>query len=542
MTSTLAPAAPPAVLAPALAPSAPPLRLERRHWLAALAILFVFFAPYQTLVQTVLTDDAVRKGLNIDDYDMIWQQVGYAVGLLYGVFTGMWLSARIGARSTLVLGLLGFALGNMLCGAATGLESFVVGRFVDGFGKTMVMGIGRTTLYKQFDRLLLVAIGFYGVFAYATRNATPLLMAELDVHLSWRWMYWFYVPVALLAMLLVWRYFLPDRPAKPTRLRIDWFAVTLFTIWVVAVTFAFGWYRKWGGWTSNAFAVTVLFCVTLPVVLVVWLGSDFSPDEHLRRLLRTRVFILAFAIRGLMLTYMAAVLTIVGLYMIELRDYPRVTAGWLMLATAPAMAATTFLTTWFHRRGLRHLWLLVGVVGTAACTWWLSTIDNFTPKEHIALSLACWGAFLGLLPPAFLSDEVEALNPKDALYALTLSVVGLITPIITVPTMTGTVIKIWSDRALDTYRLNLSSNRPSVPQAEVRVGEYYRQRGLGGPAARHETSTVLGAFATLESDAVGFQSGLRFLSLMMLTLGLTAALLLWRAARGLRAPPGAGYT
>src|ERR1700749_1877798 len=101
MTSTLAPQAPPAVPKIVIAPPAPPLRLERRHWLAALAILVVFFAPYQTLVQTVITDDAVRKGLNIDDYDMIWQQVGYVVGILYGLFTGLWLSFRIGARSTI---------------------------------------------------------------------------------------------------------------------------------------------------------------------------------------------------------------------------------------------------------------------------------------------------------------------------------------------------------------------------------------------------------------------------------------------------------
>ena len=31
------------------------------------------------------------------------------------------------------------------------------------------------------------------------------------------------------------------------------------------------------------------------------------------------------------------------------------------------------------------------------------------------------------------------------------------------------------------------------------------------------------------------------MSLMMLTLGLAVALLLWHAAKGLRAPPGAGY-
>src|SRR5262249_34004486 len=355
-------------------------------------------------------------------------EVGYGVGLMYGVFTGMWLSARIGARYTIALGMLGFALGNLLCGAATGLESFVLGRFVDGFGKTMVMGLGRSTLYKQFDRLLLVAIGFYGMFAYAARNSTPLLMAELDVRLSWRWMFWFYIPIALLGMVLVYRYFRPDRPPAPVPLRIDWLAVTLFTAWVVAVTFAFGWYRKWGGWASNEFAVTVILCVALPVVLAVWLGSGFSPDEHLKRVLRTRVFILAFTTRGLMLTVLVAVLTIVGLYMTELRGYPRITAGWLMVPTTLTMASATFLTTWFHRRGLRHVWLVVGVVGTATCTWWLSSVDNFTPKEHVALRLTCWGAFLGLLPPAFLTDEVEGLNPRDRLYALTLSVVGLVTP------------------------------------------------------------------------------------------------------------------
>ena len=518
------------------------VQLERRHWLAALAMLFVLFAPYQTLVQTVLTDDAVRKGVEVDDYDMTWVTAAYGVGVLYGLFTALYLSARIGSRYTIALGLVGFALGNLLCGAAVGLESFVLGRFVDGFGKMLVMGLCRTTLYRQFDRRLLVAIGIYGTFAYATRNCTPLLMAELDVHLSWRWMYWFYIPIALLGMVLVHRYFRPDRPPQPVNLPIDWLAVTLFTAWVVAVTFAFSWYRKWGGWTSNAFALTVLLCIALPVVLGIRFALGFSPDEHLKRLLRTRVFALSMTLRGLMLLTLVAVLTIVGLYLTELRGYPRVTAGWLMVPATLTMASTTILTTWFHRRALRHVWLMVGVVGVAACTWWLSSLDNFTPKEHLALMLACWGAFLGLIPPVFLTDEIEGLNPKDFLYAGALAILGLVTPIITVPSATGTVIKAWSDRAEDTYRLNLSSNRPAVPEAADRVADYYRQRGLSGPELQQETGLVLGGFAKLESIAAGFQWGLRFLSLMILTLGLIVAALLWQSARGLRAPPGSGYT
>jgi MFS family permease len=520
---------------------APPVALERRHWLAAVAMLVVLFAPYQTLVQTVTTDDAVRKGIEADDYQMTWVQVGYGVGVFYGLFTAIWLSARIGARYTIVLGMFGFALGNLVCGSAIGLGSLILGRFIDGFGKMMVMGLGRTTLYKQFDRMLLVAIGFYGVVAYATRNSTPLLMAQLDVGLSWRWMYWFYVPIALLGMVLVWRYFRPDKPPQPIHLPIDWLAVTLFVAWVVAILFAFSWYRKWGGWTSNAFAATACLCVALPVVLAVWLGSGLSPDEHLKRLLRTRVFVLAMTMRGLMLLNLVAVLTVVGLYATELRDYPRTTAGWLMVPGTLTMASTTILTTRFHRRRLRHVWLVVGVVGVAAGEWWLSSLDNFTSQGHLTLMLACWAAFLGLIPPAFLTDEIEGLNPKDFLYAGALAVVGLGVPILTIPTATGTVIKAWSDRALDTYRLNLSTNRPAVSEAGARVADYYQQRGLSGPPLQQETGRVLGTFAAVESVAYGFRQGLRFLSLMTLTVGLVVACLLWRAARGLRAPPGAGY-
>ena len=156
--------------------------------------------------------------------------------------------------------------------------------------------------------------------------------------------------------------------------------------------------------------------------------------------------------------------------------------------------------------------------------------------------LACWGAFLGLIPPVFLTDEIEGLDPKDMLYAGALGIVGLVVPIITVPTATGTVMREWSDRALDVYRHNLRENRPAVEQASARVADYFHQRGLSGAGLQQETSRVLGGFVTVESVAHGFRSGLRFLSLMMLGIGLAVAILLACAARGLRAPPGSGYS
>ncbi len=105
-----------------------PIMLGPQHWLAALAMLFVLFAPYQTLVETVVTDDEIRLGVEVDSYDMIWVNVAYLVGFIYGFFTGTILSVWIGKRYALVAGLLVFCVGNVLCGAATGLFSLAVGR------------------------------------------------------------------------------------------------------------------------------------------------------------------------------------------------------------------------------------------------------------------------------------------------------------------------------------------------------------------------------------------------------------------------------
>src|SRR5262249_30662485 len=245
----------------------------------------------------------------------------------------IWAMPRFGARDTLLVGLVWFALGNLLCGAATDVTTLAVAKLVEGIGKGMVIVICRALLYRQFDRMVIVAIGFYGVIAYATRPTTPLLTALVNDALSWRWIFWVNVPLALLAIPLVRRFVKPDRPAQPLPLRIDWVGVTLFTAWIVSLVFVFGWYRQWGRSTSNAFTATALLALLLPLALVAWFSPGLAVSEQLRRMFRVRSYVLAMCVRMLMLLQLLAVLTIMAQYCIALRDYPRTTAGWVL---APA--------------------------------------------------------------------------------------------------------------------------------------------------------------------------------------------------------------
>ena len=139
----------------------------------------------------------------------------------------------------------------------------------------------------------------------------------------------------------------------------------------------------------------------------------------------------------------------------------------------------------------------------------------------VALMIGCWGLFVGLFPPAFLQDEVDALDPRDKALGGALAIVCLIVPFIVVPTMTSTIVSAWTDRAFDAERLNLQQNRPEVAESSARVADYYGQRGVGGPEAAQLTSTVLGTYVHLETASQGIQIGLRFLSIIVGGLGLS---------------------
>ena len=204
-------------------------------WLAAIAIVPILATVFQTFVLTDVVDDVIRKGLEAEHYSMIWPQILWGIGLLYGVFTGIWASSRYGARDTLLAGLGLFAVGNVLCGAALDVSAMIIAKLVEGLGKGMVIVICRSLLLRQFDRLAILGIGFYGIIAYATRPTTPFLTSFINECLGWRWIYWVNVPLALLAFPLVLRFIRPDRPAQPRPLPIDWLALSGVAGWAVSM-------------------------------------------------------------------------------------------------------------------------------------------------------------------------------------------------------------------------------------------------------------------------------------------------------------------
>src|SRR5947209_19317770 len=101
--------------------------------------------------------------------------------------------------------------------------------------------------------------------------------------------------------------------------------------------------------------------------------------------------------RAILLLNFSAVEAILAKYMTDLRDYPREDAGWVLAPTTLTMMLSTFLTTYFHRRPLRTLWLFTAAVGGGGCVWWLASIHSFTPREQTLRMHTRWGLLLALV-------------------------------------------------------------------------------------------------------------------------------------------------
>ena len=218
---------------------------------------------YQTLVLTDVTSDVIRKGIEGDKYAMIWTNVCWGVATLYGVFAGLWAMPRFGARIMLQIGLAWFAVGNLLCGAAVDVPTLSVGktrrRHRQGAGDHPLPLDALPAVRPHGDR------GHRILRRRRLRHppTTPLVTALINDAFSWRWIFWVNIPFALLAIPLVRRFINPIVRPKPILLQIDWMAVTLLAGWAVSLAFCFGWYRKWGGWSSNEFATTAVLALVL---------------------------------------------------------------------------------------------------------------------------------------------------------------------------------------------------------------------------------------------------------------------------------------
>ncbi len=162
-----------------------------------------------TVIATALPQMARSFHTNVVDLS-----VGMTAYLLtLGVFIPVsgWVADRFGARNVFCAAIVVFALASIACGVANGIEMFVLARIVQGIGGAMMVPVGRVVVLRTSEkRDLMRAIAYITWPGLVAPVIGPPVGGFITTFASWRWIFFLNVPIALVGIVLVLRYFAND--------------------------------------------------------------------------------------------------------------------------------------------------------------------------------------------------------------------------------------------------------------------------------------------------------------------------------------------
>lgn len=131
----------------------------------------------------------------------------YLVALAIFIPISGWMSDRFGAKTVFRAAIAVFILGSVACAFSNSIHAFVLARFLQGMGGSMMTPVGRLLLVRGTPRNELVsAMAWLTIPALVGPILGPPLGGFITTYATWHWIFWINVPIGLLGLVLVTRY------------------------------------------------------------------------------------------------------------------------------------------------------------------------------------------------------------------------------------------------------------------------------------------------------------------------------------------------
>src|SRR5580658_6124713 len=190
--------------------AAPPQRENRKRHVAvvrmnqkiAVGIVFVS-AMFMNIMDITIVNVAlptIGRDFNIPPTAVDGVVIAYLVSLAVFIPASGWLGDRFGGKRVLLVAIVIFTLGSVLCGLAQNIDQLVVFRIIQGAGGGMMAPVGMAMLYRVFPPAERIRAS--SILTVPTTFAPalgPVLGGLLVTDLSWRWVFYVNLPIGVAA-------------------------------------------------------------------------------------------------------------------------------------------------------------------------------------------------------------------------------------------------------------------------------------------------------------------------------------------------------
>lgn len=190
----------------------------RRRWLGLTLIAAAQFVVIMDTSIIGVTLPDMQKALGFTPESLSWVLNAYVVAFGGLLLLGGRLSDLFGARRIFVAGWGALLAGSVIAGAAGNIATEIAGRVVQGLGAALIAPAALTLLMTLFGGTphLPRAFAVYGAAAPLGGTAGVFLGGVLTEYLSWPWVFYVTVPIAVVVLALT-PLALPRSPAGTGR-------------------------------------------------------------------------------------------------------------------------------------------------------------------------------------------------------------------------------------------------------------------------------------------------------------------------------------
>jgi EmrB/QacA subfamily drug resistance transporter len=342
------------------------------------------------------------RALGTSLLQLVWVILAYMIASTVLVLTAGRLSDLFGRKKAYVSGFIVFGLASLGAGFAGGGTELILWRIVQGVGGAFLFANAGALVTDAFPREQLgVAMGTNTMVAAIGLVLGPVLGGAL-VELSWHWVFWFNVPLALAGSL--WAGRVLHELAKPDTVRgYDVLGTTVFVVGLTGLVYGVS-RGGLSGWDDPlTIGGLVLGVVLLPAFVLIERGQR-APMLDLT-IFRNRMFAAATGaafINGL--SRFALMFVFVFYFQGAQGDDP-ITAGIKLAPMALGMLVSSPLAGMYaDRRGSRGLAAL-GMVVSAVGLLGMTTLVVDSPFWESAL----WLGIVGIGSGMFNSPNTAAM-------------------------------------------------------------------------------------------------------------------------------------
>ncbi|MGO2509799.1 MAG: MDR family MFS transporter [Vibrio hibernica] len=324
------------------------------------------------------------------------------------------LSDMYGRRGLLLLAITLFMMMSILCGIAQSMTQLIIFRLIQGIGAGGVMTLCQTTISDVVtpkERIRYQGL-FTGTFAMSA-VAGPILGGVLTTALSWRWIFYINVPIALIAIFILWNS-LPKLKARKKHV-IDVFGAVTMACGASSILLLFslgGTEFPWQSYTAGVISTIAL----ISIALFIYVENRAAEPIVTLSLFRIRNFTIGSVTTGCMGFAMMSAMVFLPLYFQLVLGLSAAQSGSMLLAQIIAMLFTSVFGGQISSKLNRPKLFMISGIALEALGLSIFAVLAYLQKDTywFLIGLAVLGLGMGIAMP-HATVIVQNAAPKNAL-------------------------------------------------------------------------------------------------------------------------------